>query len=96
MKWWMAHYHAATPKRHWMYGNSQCILDLDRGRLTGWKMADESKRTTRSYRDKQGKHRYAGTKHLKKTERPRLVWLSYVIILFSSYNSCKCLLADSP
>ena len=56
-----------------MYGNSQRILDLDRGRLTGWKRVAEEQQTTRRYKDKKGQSRYIGTKNLKKTERPSLV-----------------------
>lgn len=73
MKWWMGHYHAATPKRHYCYGNSKSILKIDKGRLQGWKPKDGKKVVTaQHYKDKNGKSRYKGTAELKGTEN--LVW----------------------
>ena len=72
VRWWMAHYNAPTAKRHWMYGNSPRILDLDKGRLTGWRRPEKAKQTTRGYHDKQGKRRYVGTSNLRKSECLRI------------------------
>eukprot|EP00438_Fugacium_kawagutii_P027320 Skav202720 [mRNA] locus=scaffold654:835216:838033:- [translate_table: standard] len=62
VKWWMAHFKAPTPKRHWAYCNSKAIHRLDRGKLQGWKKSkDKKKPTAEHYIDSKGKKRYKGT-----------------------------------
>lgn len=66
--WWMWHYGAKTPKRHYALSNSKGIASLNRGTLTGWSAAmDPENKTTRRYVDTAGRKRFVGTKHLKKT-----------------------------
>lgn len=87
-QWWMAHYGGKTPKRHYGYANSPSIQSLDKGRLVGWKKRDKSLKveTAVQYRDRSGRLRYKGTKHLKKTEPPDfklvLVVPYYTILIF--------------
>ena len=69
VRWWMAHYNAPTPKRHYAYSNTPVVLGLDRGVLQKWKPKTGQKVTTAErYVDKSGKRRYKGTKHLRTTE----------------------------
>lgn len=37
VRWWMGHYNAPTPKRHWGASNSPLIRKIDKGVLQGWK-----------------------------------------------------------
>lgn len=65
----MAHYDAATAKRHIGFGNSPVIRQLDRGRLQIKRSSGKPKIKTREkYRDRSGKACYKGTSHLKGTE----------------------------
>ena len=64
--WYMLHYGSRTPKRHFAYSNSDCVLRLNRGKLRGWKRA-VSGHTVKHY-VKNSKKKYVGTKHLKTTE----------------------------
>lgn len=68
--WWMHHYFAPTPKRHFGYSNSAAIAKLDRGVLSGWKKRKSKSKvqTAVTYKDKSGKTRYKGTPALRKTE----------------------------
>ncbi|CAK9117801.1 unnamed protein product [Durusdinium trenchii] len=67
--WWMSHYDARTPKRHFAYSNSPFIRSLDRGILQGWKKRKgKGPATAVTYESKSGKKCYKGTKHLKQTE----------------------------
>ena len=70
MKWWMAHYKAPTPKRHWAYGNSPAIYSLDKGKLHSWQRKEKKDRvqTAVHYFDKNGVRRWKGTKKLRATE----------------------------
>lgn len=68
VRWWMGHYHAATPKRHYAYANNKAILKIDRGVLQGWKHKDKKVVTAKRYVDGHGKQRYQGTKELRNTE----------------------------
>ena len=68
VKWWMAHYKADTPKRHYAYGNSKAIKRIDKGKLVGWKPKASKVVTAQHYVDKSGKKRYKGTKKLRSTE----------------------------
>ena len=65
--WYMLHYGAPTPKRHFAYSNSRCVLKLSRGKLRGWRKNVSAKRPVRHYQDKHGKKRYVGTKFLTST-----------------------------
>ena len=68
-QWWMGHYHAPTPKRHFAYSNSPVIGNLDRGVLSGWKKREQKKvKTAITYMNKQGKKCYKGTPELRSTE----------------------------
>ena len=64
--WYMLHYGAKTPKRHFAWSNSDIVCRLNRGRLRGWKKA-HSNQTVKHY-IKNSKKKYVGTKNLKKTE----------------------------
>ena len=65
----MAHYDAATAKRHIGFGNSPVIRQLDRGRLQIKRSSGKPKiKTCEKYRDRSGKACYKGTSHLKGTE----------------------------
>ena len=68
--WWMAHYAAATPKRHFGYSNSPYIRKLDKGVLQWKNRGGNQKRvqTAVSYKSKSGKACYKGTAALKQTE----------------------------
>ena len=69
VSWWMAHYGAPTPKRHYAFGNTSMILALDRGVLRKWKPSPGQKVVTAErYLDKSGKMRYKGTPKLRTTE----------------------------
>ena len=67
--WWMIHLGGRTPKRHIAYSNSPFVRNLWCGKLTGWKHNPMGRsNTTRAYVDASGKHRYTGTKFLKRTQ----------------------------
>lgn len=67
--WWMYHYGSSSPKRHIMFSNAPHICKLNLGRLLGWRSANnKDSKPCRSYIGKDGKRRFHGTKHLKKTE----------------------------
>jgi hypothetical protein len=69
MGWWMVHYGSKSPKRHIAYSNNKDISRLNRGRLTGWKSENNANtKPVRTYMDKNGKKKFVGTKHLKKTQ----------------------------
>ena len=70
VSWWMAHFCANTPKRHYAFGNTKMVLALDRGVLRKWKPPSGQKIVTaKRYTDKHGKKRYQGTKALRATEK---------------------------
>ena len=62
----MLHYGGPTPKRHFAYSNSKCVLQLNRGRLRGWKKKKQGN-PVKHYTDARGKRRFVGTKFLKGT-----------------------------
>ena len=66
--WYMLHYGGPTPKRHFAYSNSKCVLQLNRGRLRGWKKKKDGN-PVKHYVDRRGKRRFVGTKFLKGTGR---------------------------
>ena len=70
--WWMGHFNAPTPKRHYGFSNSQAITALDRGVLKGWakeKPADSRTPTAVRYVDSARCARYHGTERLTETQR---------------------------
>ena len=69
---WMAHYQARTPKRHYIYANTTAIGKLNKGRLTFRKRKPTRVETVRKYKNKDGKACYAGTNKLQATES---LWL---------------------
>ncbi|CAL1147192.1 unnamed protein product [Cladocopium goreaui] len=70
VKWWMIHYSAKTPKRHYGYSNSAVALEFDKGKLTqsDRKPKSERIRTADAYYDKKGVKRYKGNSNLRSTE----------------------------
>ena len=78
-QWWMHHYMACTPKRHYGYSNSPVVLELDKGKLTGWRKRDKKLKveTAVQYRDRKGILRYKGTKNLRKTEKLEQIYLNW-------------------
>lgn len=65
----MRHYESATAKRHIGFGNSHVIRQLDRGRLHMDVAKGHTKvKTCEKYKDRHGRDRYKGTRHLKSTE----------------------------
>ena len=67
----MAHFGAATPKRHYAYSNSRQMSFVDRGRLqlTAWKAQQEDHvMTAKRSRGSDGKINYQGTSALRGTE----------------------------
>ena len=69
VSWYMWHYGAPTPKRHFAYSNSPCIRSFSRGKLRGWKkkVRPGAPKSAYYYKDAKGKKRYVGTKFLKGT-----------------------------
>lgn len=68
--WWMYHYGSTSPKRHVIFSNSSHVSKLSMGRLLGWKAAsNHGRKPCRSYKGKDGKRRFHGTRHLKRTEK---------------------------
>ena len=63
----MAHYHKnkdMSPKRHVAFSTSPAVMQLDKGRLTGFK----GKALCHKYVDKNGRKRYVGGAALKRSE----------------------------
>ena len=71
VKWWMQHYSAKTPTRHYGYANTRAIMGLDRGKLTKdqRKPKHERIKTADAYYDKHGVRRYKGNANLRPTEK---------------------------
>jgi hypothetical protein len=68
--WWMYHYGASSPKRHVIFSNTPHVAKLSLGRLLGWNAAmNKGKKPCRTYQGKDGKKRFHGTRHLKRTEK---------------------------
>ena len=71
--WWMYHYDAPTPKRHYAWSNSRQVKCLDKGRLNmvKYKACRKAKEvvTAKRFRNKDGKQCYQGTKQLRDTEQ---------------------------
>ena len=67
VKWWMRHYHSPTAKRHMALVNTSAALNLDKGCLKRDSTKNAPK-TTKKYRDADGKVRYCGTRFLQSTQ----------------------------
>ena len=65
---WMGNYSGETPKRHDLYSNSPGIAAFDVGKLRQRASMRRAPKTCVQYVDRQGRRRFKGTKHLKKTE----------------------------
>ena len=71
----MLHYGSSSPKRHVIFSNSPHISKLSLGSLRGWKSENnKGKKPCRSYIGKDGKRKFHGPRHLKRTEKPALRW----------------------
>ncbi|CAL1128905.1 unnamed protein product [Cladocopium goreaui] len=58
VRWWMGHYKAPTPKRHYAYSNSPAIKRIDKGVLQGWKQKGKAKnKPVEHYVDSKGRKR---------------------------------------
>lgn len=70
MKWWMQHYGAPTPKRHYGYANTPVVLNLDKGKLkkSDRKPKEDRIKTADAYVDRNGVKRYKGNANLRPTE----------------------------
>lgn len=94
--WWMIHYGGSSPKRHIMFSNSPAVSKLCKGRLQGWKahMNKESK-PCRSYKGKDGRRRFHGTKNLKSTEKLiswkeiGILWFGRLVVESGTYIPTK-------
>lgn len=85
VRWWMGHYSAETPKRHWGAGNTPLMSKLDKGVLQGWKKKTRTTTPVVKYIDARGVQRYKGTKDLRRTEyldanKMQIGWLFLSII----------------
>ena len=97
----MAHFSAATPKRHFAYANSQHILRVDRGVLQ-WKNRlnkGQTVQTAVKYKSKSGKTCYKGTPALKKTENLGFDWFlegfpTYIARIHQTDRDLKCMLVN--
>ena len=77
VRWWMGHYKAPTPKRHYAYSNSPAIKRIDKGVLQGWKQKGKAKnKPVEHYVDSKGRKRYKGTPSLRSTEN---LWFPIVV-----------------
>ena len=76
---WMAHYQAETPKRHYVFSNSQKILPLDKGKLDR-STFQTKKQTVIKYHDKNNVARYKGSEHLRGTELLALHLAAHVLV----------------
>ena len=57
-------------KRHVIFSNSPHVSKLSMGPLLGWKaILNQGRKPCRSYKGKDGKRRFHGTRHLKRTEK---------------------------
>ena len=75
VRWWMGKFGGPTPKPHVGYSNCYSVGKVSRGRMTKQEMAKlkEKTSTTRQYRDRAGRKRWVGTKHLKQSQ-PKPQW----------------------
>ena len=87
VRWYMRHYGAPTPKRHYGYANTNKIVLLDKGKLRADQRAPKEKRvkTCDSYVDKHGVKRYKGNANLRPTQN-----LVVVECLYKLYGVLKC------
>ena len=68
--WWMAHYNARSAKRHQGLSNNRWVEKYNRGKLLKHqRRPDPSFRSSKTYKDSQGRRRWQGTKQLKETQQ---------------------------
>ena len=90
VQWWMQHYSAPTPKRHYGKSNSAATLALDRGALKKDQRKPKEKRirTAVVYFDKKGVKRYKGTDALRSTENLDIYISNFHLVFpFCEWNS---------
>ena len=89
VQWWMQHYSAPTPKRHYGYSNSAVTLALDKGPLKKDQRKPKEKRirTAVVYFDKKGVKRYKGTQALRSTENLDYILKFHLVLPFCEWNS---------
>ena len=82
VQWWMQHYSAPTPKRHYGYSNSAVTLALDKGPLKKdqRKPKEQRIRTAVVYFDEKGVKRYKGTPALRPTENLDFFFGSFTFV----------------
>ena len=72
-KWWACMYGAPTAKRHIGWSNCKTIKCLDLGRMVRKLHTKKGGlKSTKTYRNKEGKKSFAGNQHLKGTGTPGL------------------------
>ena len=90
--WWMGHYGAATSKRHIAWSNCKTIECLNMGvmaREVQQRLFRNAPKSARTYKTKDGRKGYAGTKFLKGTQNLVIptgceVFSLYYMFLFCS------------
>ncbi len=73
MKFWMRSYLSPSMKPTMVITNQNILGALDAGPVPE-RLKKRSKPTTKRYRDRHGKIRFAGTSSLKQSQILRLVW----------------------
>ena len=68
VRFWMGHFGAKTPKRHYMYANSVKVNLLNKGKLS-FGLFKHNQKTAKYHVDAHGIRRFTGTVHLRETER---------------------------
>ncbi|CAJ1430186.1 unnamed protein product [Effrenium voratum] len=88
--WWMHHYGAKTPKRHYAWSTSIAIYRLNRGTLAGWQKRKGNKVVTcRQYKDKKGQRRYTATPALRATEQYPVKFAVALLDLFDDFRRSR-------
>ncbi|CAE7769472.1 unnamed protein product [Symbiodinium sp. CCMP2592] len=68
VRFWMGHFGAKTPKRHYMYANSVKVNLLNKGKLS-FGLFKHNQKTAKYHVDANGIRRFSGTMHLRDTEQ---------------------------
>ena len=89
VKWYMRHYGAPTPKRHYGYANSSKVNLLDKGKLHAHQRLpkDQRVRTADAYTDARGVKRYKGNANLRPTQN--LVTLQQNMFFYINYSNIE-------
>ena len=78
----MLHYFSMTPKPHYAHSNSATVGQLNMGPLAAWEKRKASEeyqiQSCEVYTDRQGRKRFKGTSHLRKTERLFCILYKYL------------------